>query len=747
MRSILQVKLNTRSIFFKLLVSFLAIILLFVSFNIISLVLYRNNIHDEIIKYNDANLTYTTNGFEQYFQLLNSVLVNMYLSDNLEKLNRSSIDYVAAGQVMNDLQHTTANSQLYLNNLFIYDAKLSLVLEKIRGSSSPEIMFSEHYSNPSYSYGFWNREFAEPFNNKFYPAATFTESQGDISGSQTGLVIPYMVKSPVYPDFIMLAFIDANKLYRAYHQSINDNFYMISPQGETLFSSDMTGKHELPALEPGKDWVKYRGNYYFYKKGAISGLTYVNIVPDGRISAQLVRLNVTLLVLLVISVLVSVMVSVFSSMRFNNPVKKIVESIRHLNEKKELSGGPVNEFELISENIGRMMQLNRDTLTDLEEKKSLLRYYSLMNRLKRIRNGFQETHNPELERKYRFVLFQLTFKMRFWEEMHGEEERATYFFREYVNQAMRLEMKDAQTFQVEANQILSILYQEEGDERWREVLHNIKNVLAADSQYCFLTIAVSSTYEHSSQMTACYEEALTMVKHRPFDDETHILLESGGKEEPFLLPGSMEQELRANLQEGSDTQALHALRRIVANMKKKSCNTAQFHRFAEEIARKVMRVLHGLQLDTEVVSGMLGSIPHIHTTNEIEHFFETLIREAGRQVRLKKEESDPIVSFVMSYMMAHYAEDITLELVASKLSITGGYLSTYFKEKTGTNFVDFVNEFRIKQAMNLLLQQEMKIQDIAEAVGYQTMRSFNRTFKNLTGVTPSEYRRHQAVQE
>ncbi|MFC5450028.1 helix-turn-helix domain-containing protein [Paenibacillus aestuarii] len=746
MRSILQMKLNTRSILFKLLVSFWTIILLFVSFHIVSLIMYRNNIHDEIIKYNDANLTYTTNGFEQYFELLNSVLLSMYTGDNLEKLNHPSIDYVAAGQVINDLQHTTANSQLYLNNLFVYDAKLSLVLEKNRGSSNPETMFSEHYVNPRYTYEFWKREFAEPFTYKLYPSATFTESSGTAYSSQSDLVIPYMVKSPVYPDFIMLAFIDFTKLYKAYHQSINENFYMISPQGQTLFSSDQTGKHELPALDPGKKWVKYNGNYYFYKKGTVTGLTYVNIVSDGSISAQLFRQSLTLLLLLVISIIVSVTVSVFSSLRFNNPVKKIVESIRHLNEKKELGGKPVNELELISENIGRMMKLNRDTLTDLEEKKSLLRYYSLMNRLKRIRSGFQETLQPEMERKYRFVLFQLTFKMQFWEEMQGDEERATYFFREFVNQAMGLDIKDSQTFQIEANQILSILYPEDEDERWLDVLHKIKSVLDADSHYCFFTIAVSSMYEHSSQMTACYEETLAMIKQRPFDDKTHILLGSEVVEEPFLLPASLEQELQTNLQVGSDAQVLHSLLRTVRHMKKKSFSTMRFHRFAEEIADRVIRVLHGLQLETRIISAMLGSIPHIHTLCEIEQFFEKLISEACRQVRMKNEEHDPIVHFVMSYMQAHYAEDITLDHVASKLNITGGYLSTYFKEKTGTNFVDYVNEFRVKLATDLLLKQELKIQDVATAVGYQTMRSFNRTFKNLTGVTPSEYRKSRALE-
>ncbi|CAN7737554.1 helix-turn-helix transcriptional regulator [Paenibacillus sp. LjRoot56] len=739
MRSILQLKLNTRSILTKLLLSFLAIIVLFVSFNIVSLILFRKSIHDEIITYNDANLSHTAHSFEQYFQLLNNVIVSMYLDDHLRSLKGSDIDYVAAGQIMDDVRKTVNNQQLFLNNLFVYDVKHSLVLEQIRGSSL-EVMFSEHYTNPKYTYPFWKKEFTEPFSTQLYPAAAFTSSQ-TLPISQTGLVIPYVVKSKLYPEFIMLAFIDVQKLYKAYHQSINDNFYILSPQGVPLYSSDQTDKRKLPALKSENGWVKSEGSYYFYEKGELSGLTYINIVPDASISARIVRLNVILVVLLVVSIAISVMVSIFFSRRFNNPVKKIVESIRHLNEKKDSDQRGTNEFEFINENIGRMLRANQKVLSDLEEKKSLLHSYTLVSRLKRIRVGHHETLEgiePD-ERPFRFVLFQLAFKARFREELLGEEERATSFIHEYVSRAISAEMKGSQTIQIEADQILSLVYLDEDDTRVTVLLDKIKTELAADSQYCFFTITVSSRHDHASQMTAAYEEVVQLIKLRPFDDETCVL-EAGQVQEKYFLPtAALEHEFNVNLQEGNDALAMQSLRRILAQMKKKGIGTARFHRYAEETTDKVIRMLH--MSDNEDLYGLADLIPTIHTVEQLEQYFETLVKEAARLVRLKKEERDPIVSFVFTYTEEHYAEDISLEQVAGKLNITGGYLSTYFKEKTGMNFVDYINEFRIKQAMNLLQQSEMKIQDIAIATGFQSLSSFNRTFKKFSGVTPSEYRR------
>jgi len=441
---------------------------------------------------------------------------------------------------------------------------------------------------------------------------------------------------------------------------------------------------------------------------------------------------------------ISITVSVFFSMRFNNPVRRIVESIRQLNEHKT-GNGPVNEFDLIQENIGRLVEMSKDADARLEQNNSLLHHYSLMNRLKRIRSGFAEPRAAEQEQfPFRFVLFQLAFKQPFWDELGGEEERATYFIREFVHQSIVSHIEDARTFQVESDQILSIMYTNEADERWKEALERLKHVLSEDGRYCLITISVSSLYERSSQMTEAYEEVLMLNKHRPFSEET-VLMDKlpGVKDEPHSLYASIEQELHVNLHEGNETLVLQTVKRMLAHMNKKRYPSVYYRQFAEEVARKAVRTVHTLGLDSETsgLSGWLREIERIHTPEELERYLERLVSEVCRRVRHKKDERDPIIDGVAQYVETHYAEDVSLDLLAERLGITGGYLSTYFKEKTGINFVDYVGEFRIQKAKDLLLHTDMKIQDIASKTGYVTMSSFNRAFKRFTGITPSEYRR------
>ena len=137
---------------------------------------------------------------------------------------------------------------------------------------------------------------------------------------------------------------------------------------------------------------------------------------------------------------------------------------------------------------------------------------------------------------------------------------------------------------------------------------------------------------------------------------------------------------------------------------------------------------------------------------------EIFRREKGSQYvsRLKKEivklsngqeiETDhPVngkesVHLAVDYIRNHYNEDISLEMIAGKVFINPAYFSQLFKKEVGCGFNDYVNNLRIENAKLLLLQPFLKVNEVADMVGYNNIVYFNRIFKKQIGVTPSEYR-------
>lgn len=75
-----------------------------------------------------------------------------------------------------------------------------------------------------------------------------------------------------------------------------------------------------------------------------------------------------------------------------------------------------------------------------------------------------------------------------------------------------------------------------------------------------------------------------------------------------------------------------------------------------------------------------------------------------------------------------------------KLYVSTWHLCKGIKKQTGTNFVDLLNTARIDNAKKMLLESNMKIYEIAEAVGYTDTAYLSKTFKKITKVTPNEYR-------
>jgi AraC-like DNA-binding protein len=88
--------------------------------------------------------------------------------------------------------------------------------------------------------------------------------------------------------------------------------------------------------------------------------------------------------------------------------------------------------------------------------------------------------------------------------------------------------------------------------------------------------------------------------------------------------------------------------------------------------------------------------------------------------------------------------DLRLEKLAAEMNLSRHHLSQLLNEQTGMNFFEYVNQFRVREAKDLLSQtskKELNIIDVAYSVGFNNKVSFNTTFKKMTGKTPTEFRK------
>lgn len=105
-----------------------------------------------------------------------------------------------------------------------------------------------------------------------------------------------------------------------------------------------------------------------------------------------------------------------------------------------------------------------------------------------------------------------------------------------------------------------------------------------------------------------------------------------------------------------------------------------------------------------------------------------------------KEASSSDVQKALVYISNEYSNPMNLETVAEALSMSRFKLSRIFTNDLGISFTRYVQVLRVERAKAMLLEESMSIVQTAYECGFETLRSFNRVFLNITGKTPREYR-------
>lgn len=106
----------------------------------------------------------------------------------------------------------------------------------------------------------------------------------------------------------------------------------------------------------------------------------------------------------------------------------------------------------------------------------------------------------------------------------------------------------------------------------------------------------------------------------------------------------------------------------------------------------------------------------------------------------QNKEQSALRDKILRYIEEHYTEQISMAEVAEALGYEYHYFSQLFHDCFEMNFRAFINIYRFDLACELLTETDAEIIDIAMESGFQSLRNFNRIFKNLSGSTPQEYR-------
>ena len=167
---------------------------------------------------------------------------------------------------------------------------------------------------------------------------------------------------------------------------------------------------------------------------------------------------------------------------------------------------------------------------------------------------------------------------------------------------------------------------------------------------------------------------------------------------------------------------------------------AQFDRAAEQVAVWGLAVEPGALRRAYFKTPVISSGEHVSIVSMLDIFSQHLALVSNQVLVRQAAPAPPMIARAKAYIEEHQAENLRLKEVAAAVNTSSFYFCKMFKKATGLNFTDYVSRIRIEKAKNLALNPNLRISEIAFEVGFQSLTHFNRVFKRVTGLSPTEFR-------
>ena len=134
--------------------------------------------------------------------------------------------------------------------------------------------------------------------------------------------------------------------------------------------------------------------------------------------------------------------------------------------------------------------------------------------------------------------------------------------------------------------------------------------------------------------------------------------------------------------------------------------------------------------------------PTLHLIGHLYLFLSALVESTRRwQPRKTARMADYYIKEAITFIEQNYTRDFSIEDISATLGIDRGYFGKLFKRATGQSPQQFLIQYRLIKAANLLKTTDLSIRDVASSVGYENQLHFSRAFRKMYEVSPREYKK------
>lgn len=545
--------------------------------------------------------------------------------------------------------------------------------------------------------------------------------------ARTGYIFVQTVPIFGLKDNVTLLFFIKEKSFRDIIQPLliseSSQVSIADQQGESLFVFDSAKKGSADAP---------RQTFRIEMSSQSNGWHYSVDIPKSTLTLKKKNLTLYIALLLILSGLVGWLLS---SRLANSGYKPLANLIAFIQNRsgEDVYANQKNEFAWLQNTLHSLFEQEERVNERLAQQQPIIKDAYL----KRLIEGDFEI-NPQLQKA--LELLELSFPYPFyaccvimdhpsglpWVTISslGESDRLKIYTTEYAGNTVLLCNYE------DANRFYSFL--------------ETFSALADEADNGHFALSAGGEGSDLHALSQSYQQARKAMEYRFVNAGQSLIKfeDIDSNEKSYYYPPDAEYRLTNYLKSGDYKNAESLYEEIWnANINKKNLSPTALKNFLIHAELTLLKIIKEKEME-KIVPTEPHTVLSFPTINESDRYLRNLFQAiCGHIQEIQHSKDNELKRQILQYVNDHLTDpSLSLSAIADYHHISTSYLSRFYKEYIGCNFLDDISRQRIELAKRLLSDDKIEIKSISKKVGYDNDVTFRRLFKKYEGITPSQYR-------
>lgn len=660
-----------------------------------------------------------------------------------------SENYMRLSQLSKSMEHITSTNN-YIHSVYIYYPHQDDILTVPHGKRSRDGFFDNG----------WVTEisFDTSLHNMYYNR-TIIEESGEKN------LISYLRYIPVgsfFKEGAIIINLDADKINDILISESNTEsvILLLDPQTDMIMSTftDSEFRNDIyQYISEGRNektsgWQEKRGNSLVSAKSGSNGWLYVMVTPIRAMTGYKNAIRMFSVLCAAFLIAIGAFLIRWFSNKLYYPVENLAsyfaaEGEAHNNKLK------LDEFKFIQNSIERIVEDNKKNLTYALER---IVWGLLYGNLSTDNIDINAESFPLLKHERLIILvteldnYKSLIQMLSDEQINAIQDSQLQMINDIVSRQSSFSVFGIRMHPQQTTYIIGFSDCSNTERALQkvfkiadEVTKHVKENLGIQ-----ITTGISRVSDDAEQISTMYRQACEAVEYRMVEGPGNIIYYNNIKFSQYVYtyPQKYEDLLVTALKTANKEQAVKAIQKFVSSVSDiGGMSNKQIYYIFAQLLGSITKTIYNMGGSLTEIYGDLNifdKFSECKFLNQMEDFLNRLCDGLIYYITEKQNSKhESIVSATVNYVDKNYSDSsISIDSLAEKVYISSSYLERMFKEFRGQTIIEYLNYVRMEKAKQLLKESNLKIETVAEKVGYNSSRSFIRAFKKYEGSTPGMFR-------